>query len=71
MELEVSLRGFGEDRRVIDARQVTHPNMKAVNTKDDPDNVAPQPLRNVTIDGGTLKARFAPGSWNVIVTGAA
>jgi alpha-N-arabinofuranosidase len=45
MELEVELRGFGEDRRIIDAQQVTHPNMKAVNTKDDPDNVAPQPIK--------------------------
>jgi alpha-L-arabinofuranosidase len=71
MDLEVVLRGFGEDRRVIDAQQVTHPNMKAVNTKDDPKNVVPQPIKSVAIDGRTLKAKLAPGSWNVIVTGAA
>jgi alpha-N-arabinofuranosidase len=71
MDLEVVLRGFGEDRRVIDAQQVTHPNMKAVNTKTEPNNVAPQPIKSVSIDGRTLKAKLAPGSWNVIVTAAA
>jgi len=71
MDLEVVLRGFGEDRRILNAQQVTHPNMKAVNTKDDPNNVAPQPIKHVSIDGRTLKAKLAPGSWNVIVTGAA
>jgi alpha-L-arabinofuranosidase len=71
MELEVVLRGFGEDRRILDAQQVTHPNMKAVNTRDAPDTVAPRPIKSVAIDGRTLKAKLAPGSWNVIVTGAA
>jgi alpha-L-arabinofuranosidase len=71
MDLEVVLRGFGEDRRVIDAQQVTHPNMKAVNTKVEPNNVAPAPIKNVAIDGRTLKAKLAPASWNVIVTAAA
>ena len=71
MALEVVLRGFGEDRRIIDAQEVTHPNMKAVNTKDEPDTVAPRPIKNVSIGGRTLRAQLAPGSWNVIVTGAA
>ena len=71
MALEVVLRGFGEDRRILDAQQVTHPNMKAVNTRDAPDTVAPRPIAGVAIEGRTVKATLAPGSWNVIVTGAA
>ena len=71
MELEVVLRGFGPKRRIVEARQVTHANMKAVNTRDEPDNVAPHPIKDVSIVGDVLKARLAPGSWNVIVTGAA
>ena len=53
------------------AHQITHPNMKAVNTKHEPNNVAPAPIKQVTIDGRTLKAKLAPASWNVIVTAAA
>jgi alpha-N-arabinofuranosidase len=71
MDLEVVLRGFGKDRRILHAQQVTHLNMKAVNTKDDPDNVAPHPIQSVSIDRQVLKAKLAPASWNVIVTGSA
>ena len=71
MDLEVVLRGFGADRRILHAQQVTHLNMKAVNTKDDPDNVAPHPIQSVSIDRQVLKAKLAPASWNVIVTGSA
>jgi alpha-N-arabinofuranosidase len=56
---------------VVDAQQVTHPNMKAVNTKAEPNNVAPSPIKHVSIDGRTLRAKLVPGSWNVIVTAAA
>jgi alpha-N-arabinofuranosidase len=33
-----------------------------------PDTVAPTANKRVNIDGFKLKARFKPGSWNVIVT---
>jgi alpha-L-arabinofuranosidase len=68
MDLEVVLRGFGQDRRIATALQVSHPNFKAVNTKDDPDNVAPQPIKAIRVDGDTIKAKLPAGSWSVIVT---
>jgi alpha-L-arabinofuranosidase len=71
MELEVTLRGFGEGRRILSAQQVMHANMKAVNTKGAPDTVAPHPIKTVSVHGRTVKATLAPGSWNVIVTEAA
>jgi len=71
MELEVVLRGFGNDRRIVSAQQVTHASMKAVNTKDEPDNVAPRPIAEVSIDGQILRTKLAPASWNVIVTTSA
>ena len=42
--------------------------MKAVNTKDAQDTVAPAPIQNVALEGDRLTARLMPGSWNVIVT---
>ncbi len=71
MALDVELRGFGNSRRVVSAQQVTHANMKAVNTKDDPNNVAPHPIVGAAISGNTLKIKLAPASWNVIVTAPA
>jgi alpha-N-arabinofuranosidase len=71
LQLNVELRGFGEGRRIVSASQVTHADMKAVNTKHDPNNVAPRPLKGAAIKGNTLKAKLAPASWNVIVTAAA
>ncbi len=68
MELSVELRGFGGARRVVEALQIHNPNMKAVNTKDAPDTVAPAPIAEVGIDGDRLTATLMPGSWNVIVT---
>jgi alpha-N-arabinofuranosidase len=71
MDLDVVLRGFGQDRRIVTALQVSNPNFKAVNSKDEPNNVAPQPIKSIAIEGHTIKARLPPGSWSVIVTAAA
>ena len=68
MDLEVLLRGFGGGRRIVEAQQIHHPNMKAVNTKDAPDMVAPSPIETIAIDGDRLRVQLMPGSWNVIVT---
>lgn len=68
MDLEVLLRGFGGNRQVMEALQIHHPNMKAVNTKDAQDTVAPAPIEKVSLEGDRLQARLMPGSWNVIVT---
>jgi alpha-N-arabinofuranosidase len=71
MDLDVVLRGFGRDRRIVTALQVSNPNFKAVNTKDEPNNVAPQPIKSIAIEEHTIKAKLPPGSWSVIVTAAA
>lgn len=68
LAIEVELRGFGDDRRVEHALTIHHPDMKAVNTKEAPDNVSPRPLVDVRIERGCLRATLAPGSWNMVVT---
>ena len=68
MNLEVALRGFGGKRRVAQAIQLHHSNLKTVNSKSDPDAVSPEPLMGAKIADDILKASLLPGSWNVIVT---
>ena len=68
MSLEVALRGFDGKRRIAHATQLHHHNLKAVNSKSDPDAISPAPIDGARIEGGALKARLLPGSWNVIVT---
>jgi alpha-L-arabinofuranosidase len=71
MDLEVVLGGFGGDRRITTALQVSNPNIKAVNAKDQPNNVIPQPIKSILIENHVIKAKLPPGSWSVIVTSAA
>lgn len=68
MSLKVDMRGFPKDRTIGTALQIHHPNLKAVNSKDQPNVVAPAPLKGVTIEDSILTAKLAPASWNVIVT---
>ena len=44
--------------------------MKAINTKDTPNAVAPTYNADVRIESETLIAKLKPGSWNVLVTRA-
>jgi alpha-L-arabinofuranosidase len=71
MELDVVLRGFGQDRRIVTALQISNPNFKAVNTRDEPNAVAPRPIKTITMQNHTIKAKLPPGSWSVIVTSPA
>ena len=45
---------------------LTHDDLKAVNTEQDPDQVKPVCVQTDTIDAGTLKMHFPAKSWNVI-----
>jgi alpha-L-arabinofuranosidase len=45
--------------------------MKAINTKDSQDTIAPRKMGNVSLRDGRLQAELKPGSWNVIVTDSA
>ena len=67
--LSVELRGFTVSG-VETAVQVHHANMKATNTKADPETLVPRPLEGSRIVGGTLEVLLRPGSWNVVVVGA-
>jgi alpha-N-arabinofuranosidase len=66
-ELPLRLQTAGFSRLVPkQALQLGDPDLKAVNTKQNPDRVAPRPLVSVRTDGERLEAVLAPASWNVI-----
>jgi alpha-N-arabinofuranosidase len=66
-ELPLRLQVAGFSRLVPkQALQLGDPDLKAVNTKQNPDRVAPRPLVSVRTDGERLEAVLAPASWNVI-----
>ena len=68
MAVEVNASGFGA-LVLHDAQQMHDADLRAVNTKHDPERVKPMPLDNVTIASGRVRATLAPASWNVIRTG--
>jgi alpha-N-arabinofuranosidase len=45
---------------------LTHDDLKAVNTEQDPDQVKPVYVQTDNIDAGTLKMYFPAKSWNVV-----
>jgi alpha-N-arabinofuranosidase len=68
LDVEVELRGLGADRALVAATELHHPNLKAVNTKDAQNTVAPKANADVAIDGERLRLRLKPASFNVITT---
>jgi alpha-N-arabinofuranosidase len=71
IELVSELRGLGKNRRLVSATELHHADLKAINSRECPDTVAPRPNRDVAIDGEEVRVRLKPLSWNVIVTSAA
>ena len=67
-EISIELRGLGDCQRLLEASELFHPDMKAVNTKDVPNNVSPAINDEGRVDGHRLTARFWPSSWSVVVT---
>jgi len=65
MPLDVAARGFGP-LSLVSAHQLRHEDLKAANTKQAPDRVAPARLAGVETTGERLRAELAPASWNVI-----
>jgi alpha-N-arabinofuranosidase len=66
-ELPLRLQAAGFSGLVLKhALQLGDADLKAVNTKQNPDRVAPRPLASVRIDGERLEAVLAPASWNII-----
>jgi alpha-N-arabinofuranosidase len=71
LDLEVDLRGFGATRKLTFASELRHSDLKAINTAETPNAVAPRARTDITVDGRRIRATLAPLSWNVIATGAA
>jgi alpha-N-arabinofuranosidase len=65
MPLDVTVRDFGA-LRLNEALQLSHPDLKAVNTKQDPDRVKPSSLSGVRTKGDRLHASLPPASWTMI-----
>ncbi len=65
MPLRVEANGF-TGLAVERAIQLRDGDLEAVNTKSQPDRVAPSVLAGVRVEGGALQATLAPASWNVI-----
>ena len=66
--LSVEFRGLSGERLVAEAHELHHADLKAVNSKDAPDAVAPVAHADAVVAGGVLTATLKPLSWNVFVT---
>jgi alpha-N-arabinofuranosidase len=65
MPLRVTAGGFSK-LEIDRALQLQDADLKAANTKAQPDRVQPSALTGVRAEGGSLYARLSPASWNVI-----
>ena len=65
MELSCDLRQFA-DYVIEDHIVLTHENLKAENTEENPNNVAPGSSKLSRIDNGILLSVLQKQSWNVI-----
>ncbi len=63
----LALGGLPAGLCVEAAWELHHPDMKAINSREAPDNVAPVALAGVRVEGDEVRARLKPGSWNVMV----
>ena len=70
LDLDVELRGLGRDRHLVEALELHHPNLKAANTRDAPEAVAPKRHDEVAVSGERLRLRLKPLSWTVIASRA-
>jgi alpha-L-arabinofuranosidase len=66
-ELHVRLRGCDARLRLVEAHELAHPDLRAVNTAAQPELVAPRPHAQVHAGAGEIHARLEPASWNVFV----
>jgi alpha-N-arabinofuranosidase len=65
LPLRLSARGY-DGLSLKQAVQLHDADLKAINSKDQPDRVTPRPLGSVRVNGDRLEATLAPASWNVI-----
>ena len=70
LDLTAELRGLGRERTLVSATEIHHPNLKAINSRAQPNTLAPRASTAVSVEGERVVARLKPASWNVIVTKA-
>lgn len=70
MDLSITMRGLGHERRLVCAEQLHAADLNATNTVDAPERVAPQTLVGVALLDQQMSVTLKPASWNVIVTKA-
>jgi alpha-N-arabinofuranosidase len=65
LQLEVKLPGYGVPA-VEAASQLCDADLKAANTREQPDRIAPRALDGVEVQADRVRASLAPASWNLI-----
>lgn len=65
MDLTVTARAFAS-LALTDAHEICDGDLKATNSKDEPERITRKKLDGVSVEGGTISARLKPLSWNVI-----
>jgi alpha-L-arabinofuranosidase len=68
LPLQADIRGFAS-YQVIEQISLTHPDLKATNTQENPHNVEPTTGGDAKVDGGRLTTLLPAASWNVIRLG--
>ena len=68
VSLECDLRAFG-DMKILEHIVLHHDDVKAVNTEENPGEVAPRKVRGGKTDGGRMTVKLPALSWNVIRLG--
>lgn len=66
VEAEFDIAAFGKNASIIDHQVMTHADLKAVNTEADMMNVAPKKADTASLANGSLSAKFAPYSYQMI-----
>ncbi len=68
LRLEADARAF-QGYRVLEHIAMTSDDLRAFNTRENPNRVTPAAVNNARLDDGQLSANLAPASWNVIRLG--
>ncbi len=66
LDMTVGLHGFGAAPRMLDHRVMTHPDLRATNTREYPNRVIPREGRSAVLDDEGLRAALPPLSWQMI-----
>ena len=65
LDLTAAISGF-DGLVVEEALTLRDDDLNSVNSRDDPDRLSPQPLRDVRFEGERLSVHLPPVSWNVL-----